>query len=107
MLASSGRVAAPHLVDLEVVAGLRRLVGQSAVTSRGAHRALREFEELTLLRFPVTRLLDRIWQLRETLTPYDASYVALAETLNLSLVTTDLRLGRSHGHRAQVITFSA
>ena len=77
------------------------------MTSRGAQRALREFEELTLLRFPVTQLLDRIWQLRETLTPYDASYVALAEALRLSLITTDLRLGRSHGPRADVITFFA
>jgi predicted nucleic acid-binding protein len=58
-------------------------------------------------RLAAPQLIDRIWQLRETLTPYDASYIALAEALGLSLITTDRRLGRSQGHHADVITFFA
>jgi predicted nucleic acid-binding protein len=46
--------------------------------------------------------LARIWTLRHTLTAYDAAYVALAETLNVPLVTCDTRLAASVGHRATI-----
>ena len=53
-------------------------------------------------RYPHAALLPRIWDLRENLTAYDASYVALAETLDAPLVTADARLARAPGHRATV-----
>ena len=43
------------------------------------------------------------WKLRRTLTTYDAAYVALAETLDVPLLTTDERIARSHGHRAEIL----
>lgn len=46
---------------------------------------------------------DRIWQLRDTLTAYDASYVALAELLNADLVTTDARLAHAPGNHARTV----
>lgn len=98
-------LAAPHVIDVEVVAGLRRLVAQGAIPERAARRALRVFATLRITRFPTVRFLQRVWQLRETLTPYDAAYVTLAEALGLPLVTTDARLGRSHGHRAKVVAY--
>jgi predicted nucleic acid-binding protein len=100
-------LAAPHVIDVEVVAGLRRLVSREAIPERGARRALRAFGDLKITRFPASSLLQRVWQLRETLTPYDAAYVVLAETLDLPLLTTDERLGRSHGHRAKVVAYPA
>ncbi|WP_425402618.1 type II toxin-antitoxin system VapC family toxin [Geodermatophilus telluris] len=42
-------------------------------------------------------MLDRVWQLRATVTPYDATYVALAEALGCALVTADGRLARASG----------
>jgi len=54
----------------------------------------------------VTELLTRLWDLREVLSPYDAVYVALAEALDVELVTTDARLGRSRGHQARIISFA-
>jgi predicted nucleic acid-binding protein len=98
-------LVAPHVIDVEVVAGLRRLVAQGAIPERRARHALRLFTTLRITRFPTARFLDRVWQLRETLTPYDAAYVTLAEALGLPLVTTDQRLGRSHGHRANVVAY--
>jgi len=45
-----------------------------------------------------------MFQLRHNLTAYDAAYVALAEALGLPLVTTDVRLARSMGHAAEILT---
>lgn len=47
-------------------------------------------------------LLDRVWELRDNLTAYDASYVALAELLHCALLTADARLGRAPGIRCSV-----
>jgi predicted nucleic acid-binding protein len=47
-------------------------------------------------------LTERIWELRENLTAYDAAYIALAEALDAPLVTTDARLARASGIRAAV-----
>jgi predicted nucleic acid-binding protein len=38
---------------------------------------------------PHTSLMQRIWEVRENLTAYDAAYVALAEALDAPLVTMD------------------
>jgi predicted nucleic acid-binding protein len=40
--------------------------------------------------------------LRDALSAYDAAYVALAEALDVPLVTCDAKLSRSHCHRADV-----
>jgi len=98
-------VAAPHVIDLEVVSGLRQLLERDEVTLRQAANALADFVDLDVVRYPVTVLLDRIWQLRTVLTPYDAAYVTLGEALGSPLLTTDSRLARAHGHRAAVVAF--
>ena len=48
-------------------------------------------------------LLSRIWELRENLTAYDAVYVALAEVLNITMVTCDANVAAASGHSAHVI----
>jgi predicted nucleic acid-binding protein len=95
-------LGAPHLLDVEVVSALRRLVSRKLLSERRADEALTALSDLRVMRYPHTRLLDRLWQLRNTLTPYDAAYVALAETLDARLVTADARLARSTGHRARI-----
>jgi predicted nucleic acid-binding protein len=64
--------------------------------------ALADFGELDVFRYPHDPLLTRVWQLRDSLTAYDASYVALAEALDAPLLTSDTRLGRATGHAATV-----
>lgn len=93
----------PYLVDLEVANALRGLVHRRELTNVDAERALVDFRELALRRYPHAPLMSRIWDLRTYLTAYDASYIALAEALEATLVTTDLRLARSHGHRARIV----
>ena len=55
-----------------------------------------------MTRYAVHALLDRVWELRDNLSAYDASYVALAELLGCSLLTADGRLGRAPGVRCPV-----
>ena len=43
-----------------------------------------------------------MWALRKNITAYDAGYVALAESLDLPLITRDRRLSRSSGHAARI-----
>ena len=43
-----------------------------------------------------------LWDLRDSLTAYDASYVSLAEALEATLLTRDFRLARATGHRARI-----
>ncbi len=61
-----------------------------------------DFDGLRWSRYSHVAFLDRIWELKDNLSAYDAAYVALAETLNAPLVTTDARLARAPGIRAAV-----
>lgn len=85
----------PHLADIEVVQALRRYVLKRDLDAETAMAALDAFRDLDLQRHPHEPLLQRVWELRENLTAYDAVYVALAEVLDSILVTCDGPLSRS------------
>lgn len=91
------RLAAPHLVDLEVASVWRRQCRAGKLPARRAAAALRSLQALPLDRLGVHQLLSRCWALRDVLTVYDASYVALAEALGAVLLTADMRLSRAPG----------
>ena len=99
------RLAAPELIDLEVVSVLRRQLRQGELNDRRAAQALSDLTNLPLQRASHLSLLDRCWELRGNLTVYDAAYVALAEALDTSLLTGDARLSRSTGPRCKIETF--
>lgn len=82
-------LAAPALIDLEVTSALRRMDANPQSPPGLAGAAIGELTSLRVERWPHEALLDRVWQLRHNLTPYDASYVALAERLGATLVTAD------------------
>ena len=96
------RLAAPELIDLEVSSVLRRLVLSDRLPARRAELALSDLVDLPLRRVSHRVLLPRCWSLRENLTVYDASYVALAEDLDALLVTADARLSRAPGIRCAI-----
>lgn len=93
---------APHLIDPEVAQALRREVAASRIESGDAWNALDRWRRLGMSRYAVIHLLERVWELRQNLSAYDASYVALAESLDCSLLTADVRLGRAPGLRCPV-----
>jgi predicted nucleic acid-binding protein len=82
---------APHLVDSEVASGLRRLMAAGQLQAADGWTALDTWRHLGLTRYALHPLLDRVWELRDNLSAYDASYVALAELLDCSLLTADAR----------------
>ena len=92
----------PHLVDVEVTQGLRRLVRSGEVTSPRAADAIADLTDLDLHRHSHLDLLARAWQLRENVTVYDAVYVALAEALDATVITCDVPLAAAPGHRARI-----
>jgi len=109
-----GPAVARHMLDadglgtldlawLEVASALRRkhLAGDLSVAR--ARTALGRLELAPIRRYPAAPLLWQVWGLRDSHSAYDAAYVALAEVLDVPLVTTDGALARSHGHRARVV----
>ena len=95
-------LAAPELVDLETVSVWRRHVAAKLMTARRASLAVSDLENLPLRRSPHRPLLERIWELRNGVTPNDAAYVALAEALDVVLVTANARLARAPGIRCEM-----
>ena len=93
----------PHLLDSGVTGVLRRLVLRGDLTGEQGDDAMARFLELDLERFPADWLRVRMWDLRENLTAYDATYVALAEAVDATaLLTTDARLAGAPGLRCTV-----
>lgn len=95
----------PHLIDVEVLSALRRLVTTGALSADRANDARTDFAALAILRYPHGPLSDRVWELRDNLSAYDAMYVALAEMLGVPLVTSDQRSGEAPELRAAVEVF--
>ena len=93
---------APHLVDVEVAQGLRRLVRTGEVSSVRAAEAIADLCDLDLHRHAHVDLLDRAWRLRDNVSVYDAVYVALAEAIDAPVVTCDKPLAKTPGHRARI-----
>lgn len=96
---------APHLLDLEVVQVLRRLVREGTVPANRADEAVRDLLDLRLTRYPHFMLLPRVWQLRHNFSAYDAAYVGLAEKLRAPLITRDGRFAAAPGHAAIIELF--
>ena len=92
----------PHLADVEVTQGLRRLVRAGEVSPGRAADAIADLADLDLHRHPHLDLLTRAWKLRENITAYDAVYVALAEALEAPIITCDAPLAKAPGHRARI-----
>jgi predicted nucleic acid-binding protein len=91
-LRAGGQLAAPHLIDTEVVHVLRKHVLGGRLDAGRAAEALADLDDLPLDRYEARPLLARIWALRHNLSGYDATYVALAEALDAPLITSERRL---------------
>lgn len=100
-------VAAPHLIDAEVIHALRRHLLRGEIATTYAHAALQDYLVLTIDRYPHTHLLPRAFQLRDHATVYDALYLALAESLGATLLTRDRALATIPGVTAEVEVIGA
>lgn len=89
-------LAAPELLDVEVLQALRRLDRDDAIPP-SREDVVELLRALRIRRYRHRNLLDNIWSLRTNLTAYDAAYVVLARLLGGSLVTRDEKLAGASG----------
>ncbi len=95
-------VEVPHIADAEVANALRGLVLRGRVSPDDGAALLHGWMRFESRRHDARPLLPRVWALRDVLTAYDATYVALAETLGCPLVTADRGLAAAPGIRCPV-----
>jgi len=79
---------------------------QGSLPDQHIKQALEDFLDFPLTRHPHDPLLSRVWELRANMTAYDAVYVALAEVLNVPMMTCDARLAHAPGHTAKLVLVS-
>jgi len=113
-IAAEDEIHAPYLIDTEVTSavigmGKGTRGGKPKLSKGEVDRYLKEFADLPLTRHPALPLTVRVRALAANLSVYDATYVALAEVLGLTLVTTDSRIRRGVGRiaRCDIVDFDA
>lgn len=102
LLSSGEPLWAPQLIDAEVGHVLRRAVLVGELRPARGKSALADLADLPLRRSGHLGLLERAWSLRRNVSFYDALYVALAERLQMPLLTLDRRLSGGPGIRVSV-----
>ena len=100
-LLMSGPLAAPHVMPVEAASILRRSASAGDISTDVASLAHQDLMSLPIELFPYSLCASRVWELRSTVTAYDAWYVALAETIGARLATLDIRLSRATGTRCE------
>jgi predicted nucleic acid-binding protein len=101
-LAADDDQAAPHVVDVEVFGVIRREHLRGELDPTAAAQAVEDLETWPGERYAHRDLLARAWDLRDTIRGWDAMYVALAEALDATLITTDLRLAAAYGPTCRI-----
>ena len=103
-LSAGHALFAPAHLDAEVISALRGMARNNPVLAKAVPGALQHLAGFPIRRMPIAPLLDRMWQLRDNVTPYDAAYVALAEQLDAPVITCDTKLASASGPRCSFET---
>ena len=90
-------VVAPDLLPYEVTNVLRRHRNAGRLSEAEARLALDGLRSLSIDLWPHAVLADRVWSLGANLSAYDAAYVALAERLDVALLTADKGIAGAPG----------
>jgi len=99
----SGPLCAPHLMPVEAANVLRRSASAGDISTDVASLAHQDLTSLPVELFPYDLCAPRVWDLRPTITTYDAWYVAVAEIIGARLATLDFRLSRAPGSRCEFV----
>lgn len=101
-LASDTDHAAPEIIDVEVLGVIRAHHLRGGMDRTAADQAVADLRDWPGERFAHRWMLDRVWQLRNTVRGWDAFYVTLAEAMDATLITLDRRLAHAHGPRCRI-----
>jgi predicted nucleic acid-binding protein len=101
-LAEDADQAAPHAVDVEVFGVIRSHRLRGLLDESAARRAIELLASWPVARYAHQPLLARAWELRDNVRGWDAMYVALAELLDATLLTTDARLATATGPQCRI-----
>lgn len=93
---------APHVIDVEVFGVIRKHHRLGRIDATSAHQAVEDLRDWPGERVGHRAFLDRAWELRASVRGWDAMYVALAEALDATLLTTDARLAGAPGPRCRI-----
>lgn len=93
----------PELALVEATNVIRRMHASEQLDPSRSEKS-----RLDLLAFPITLLpfepvAERVWELRDNVTCYDAFYIALAEALATPLATLDQRLTQASGPKCRFL----
>jgi predicted nucleic acid-binding protein len=103
VLARHREVHVPEHFHVEVLSVLRRYSIRGELSERRFGRALSALADLRTIRYPVIELAETVWDLRQSLTTYDAAYLALARRLNAGLLTLDSGLAAAAGAEDRLV----
>ncbi|SFR98366.1 Predicted nucleic acid-binding protein, contains PIN domain [Agrococcus baldri] len=101
-LRAADEFTAPDLINVEVMAALRRLWLAGSLSDAQFEAASSDLQQLAFPRVPTRHLVTRAYDLRASVSAYDAMYVALAEALDCDLLTGDRRLANANGPRCRI-----
>lgn len=101
-LAADDDQVAPHVIDVEVMGVVRSQHLRGHLDGTAAAQAIEDLRDWPGERHSHRWLLDRAWELRDSVRGWDAFYVALAEGFDATLITLDTRLARAHGPRCRI-----
>lgn len=102
-LLRSDRLWLPDLAYLEVISVLRRLTRAGSLDPQRGREAVQDIGRMPVSVVPHHAVLERVWVLRDSVSPYDAAYVAVAELAGATLFTADARLARAHGPECPIV----
>lgn len=101
-LAADDDLAAPHLIDVEVLNMIRRHALSGSLDPTAAALAVDDLRTWPGERYGHRSLIERAWELRDNVRGWDAFYVALAEALDAPLLTLDARLAGATGPTCRI-----
>jgi predicted nucleic acid-binding protein len=101
-LAADSDQTAPHVIDVEVFGVIRAQYLRGLLDGTAAGQAIADLRDWPGERVGHQWLIERAWELRDSVRGCDAFYVALAEAFDATLLTLDSRLARAHGMRCRI-----
>ena len=106
-LAPFPEIDIPEHFHVEAISALRGLLLRGDLAADHAERALQLLAELRVVRHPIEPLTRAVWSMRDTLSAYDAAYLAVAQNIDAQLLTTDRGLAAAAQRDERLIEITA